>query len=77
MAGRIPRSLPRALRRRERKHDLLARSLRVERIVGAGIPFPYRYKLGFLWRVVEPALRFVPQGRRFGNMLVARCSVPV
>lgn len=50
--------------------DLLASSLNVERVTGAGLPLPYRFKLTPLSRRLERFLRRFPASARWGHMLV-------
>lgn len=50
--------------------SLLGRELAVVRVGGAGLPLPYKWKLGPLMRVVERVVRPTALGRAFGHMLV-------
>lgn len=50
---------------------LLADTVRITRLHGAGLPLPYRYKLSGLSRSLERLLRRVRWARPFGTMLVA------
>jgi ubiquinone/menaquinone biosynthesis C-methylase UbiE len=58
----------------EEFYRLLSGHVRVERILGAGFAFPYRFKLGLLWSIVEPVMQRVPQFTEHGHMLIARCT---
>src|SRR5262245_23027836 len=50
--------------------DLLASALEVERVGGAGLPLPYRFKLTPLSRRLERFLRRLRLSARWGHMLV-------
>lgn len=50
--------------------ELLSQSLDVERVVGAGLPLPYRLKLTPLSRRLEKVLRRFPASAHWGHMLV-------
>lgn len=49
---------------------LLGSELTVERVDGAGLPLPYKWKLGPLMRLIERLFRRTPLGRHFGHMLI-------
>jgi SAM-dependent methyltransferase len=49
---------------------LLASALRVEAVRGAGLPLPYRWKLSWLSRQLEPVLSRFAAGAAWGHMLV-------
>jgi len=49
---------------------LLGAALRVEAVRGAGLPLPYRWKLSWLSRRLEPLLGQLPGSARWGHMLV-------
>lgn len=53
---------------------LLAQSLRVHRVMGAGFPLMYRYKLTPLMNLVERLAGNFRLGTRWGNMLVGVAS---
>jgi ubiquinone/menaquinone biosynthesis C-methylase UbiE len=54
----------------EEFHQALAVALQVESIRGAGLPFPYRFKLSWLSRFLERRLRRWPGSAAWGNMLI-------
>lgn len=56
--------------------ELLAAELNVERVVGAGLPLPYRFKLTPLSRRLERLLRRFPASARWGHMLVGVGHAP-
>jgi SAM-dependent methyltransferase len=53
--------------------QLLSQGLSVERIHGAGLPLPYRFKLSPLMRRVEKAVRQFSVSTRWSKMLVGIC----
>jgi SAM-dependent methyltransferase len=58
---------------------LLGSALRVEAVRGAGLPLPYRWKLSWLSRRLEPLLARLPGSARWGHLLVGvgrRCEPP-
>jgi ubiquinone/menaquinone biosynthesis C-methylase UbiE/uncharacterized protein YbaR (Trm112 family) len=57
-------------------HSLLASSLNVEKIIGAGLPLPYRFKLSSLSQWLERILRRFKFSTLWGNMLVGKCYKP-
>ena len=56
--------------------ELLAAELNVERVVGAGLPLPYRFKLTPLSRRLERLLRRFPASARWGHILVGVGHAP-
>jgi hypothetical protein len=50
--------------------SLLDGEMTVERVGGAGLPLPYKWKLSPLMRLVERVVRRTAVGRAFGHMLV-------
>jgi ubiquinone/menaquinone biosynthesis C-methylase UbiE len=54
----------------EELHQALAVSLQVESVCGAGLPFPYRFKLSWLSRFLERRLRRWPGSAPWGNMVI-------
>jgi ubiquinone/menaquinone biosynthesis C-methylase UbiE len=52
---------------------LLGAGLQVERVFGAGLPLPYRWKLSPLSRVLERSLRRFSASAHWGNLLVGVC----
>ena len=49
---------------------LLARELRVRKVVGAGLPLVYRFKLTPVMRIVERLWGWFPASAPWGNMLI-------
>lgn len=54
--------------------ELLGTALKVNKVCGAGLPLPYRFKLSWLARIAESILSRSSLSAPFGYMLVGTCT---